>query len=253
MKRTLQIILVGWELDRVMYGLKEMPPKKAIFITSSPEHSIKRKWSDITENVTKRAIESIKSIVETEVVYANYHDFDDCMSKIVSVLEANKNNFDEIILNVSSGSKPLIIASVLASQYYPINLFYVVPEEYNSPLDTQFLSSGAIKILELPTFELKELVLPTKKQRDIFSLLEENEIPFSRVLEKYSKNTGIKLKGHTIDRLRSLFFYHLKKLEKKRLVKLQTRKKRLFVSLTNTGRFLLKIMKKETTNSVSPQ
>ena len=240
MKKTLQIVLVGWEMDRLMHGLKKHPPRKVIFITSSPKKSLKRKWADITTDVTDKAIEKVGSLIDTEVVKVNYHDFDDCISTVIKVLEENKDNFDEILMNVSSGSKPLVIASVLASQYYPVKLFYVIPEDYNAK-QTNYLSNGAKGILELPTFELKSLVFPVKKQRDIFNELDYDKITFSDLIKKFAKTHKIKLDDLKVKKMKSLFFYHLKNLKQKKLINMKVNNRELFISLTNTGKFIYKI------------
>ena len=240
MKKTLQIVLVGWEMDRLMHGLKKHPPRKVIFITSSPKKALKRKWADVTTQVTDEVIEKVGSLIETEIYKVNYHDFDDCISTIIKVLENNKKDFDEILLNVSSGSKPLVIASVLASQYYPVKLFYVIPDDYSSK--GKFLSSGAKDIIELPTFELKSLVFPVKKQREIFNELDYEKISFSNLIKKYAETHKIKLDDLKIKKMKSLFFYHLKNLKQKKLINLKTDNRELFISLTNTGKFLYKII-----------
>ena len=244
MKQTLQIILVGWEFDRLMYGLKQFPPKKAIFVTSSPKASIKKEWSDVTTEITNQAIRKIKYLIDTEIVYVNYHNFEDCISKMIDILESNMNHFDEILINVSSASKPLVIAAVLASQYYPVKLFYVIPKEYNKPTNTKFLSKGAMGIIELPTFELKDMVLPTKKQKEILLEVEYKKISFSNLIEEYSKKHDIKLDDYKFKKMKSLFFYHLKKLENKRLIKLNVEHGELFISLTETGKFIYKVIER---------
>lgn len=248
MRQTLQIILVGWEFDRLMYGLKQFPPKKAIFVTSSPDASIKKEWSDITSEITNQAIKKIKHLINTEIVYVDYHNFDDCISKMIDILETNMNDFDEILINISSAAKPLVIASVLASQYYPVKLFYVIPKEYNKPIDTKFLLKGAIGIIELPTFELKDIVAPTKRQKDILLELNDKKISFSNLIKKYSKKYDIKLDDYKIKKMKSLFFYHLKKLEKKRLVKLNVKHRELFISLTETGKFICTVIERSKKN-----
>ncbi len=240
MKKTLQIVLVGWEMDRLMHGLKKFPPRKVIFITSSAKKSFKKKWAYITDDVVNKAISQVGSLIETETVKVNYHDFDDCISTMIKVLEENVSSYDEILLNVSSASKPLVIASVLASQYYPVKLFYVIPEDYHSK--DKLLSTGAKDIIELPTFELKSLVFPVKKQREIFNELSYDKISFSNLIKKYALRHKIKLDDLKIKKMKSLFFYHLKNLRQKRLIDLKTENRELFISLTNTGKFIYKIV-----------
>ncbi|MBU0899020.1 MAG: hypothetical protein KKB03_04100 [Nanoarchaeota archaeon] len=241
MKKNLQIILMGWEWDRLIYGLKESPPKKAILICSSDKGQ-QSQWSGVTKKITNNLISKIKEIIDTEIHYVDYYDFDDCLFTLVKIIEKNINEYDAIGINISSGNKILVTASILVSQYYPIEIFYVIPEQYNVNDDRPFLTSGAKGIVKLPTFDIKELVVPTKKQGEIFNEIGYDKINFSDLVKKYSESRKIELDKRKMEKMKSLFFYHLKNLKEKKLVELEIKNRQLLISLTNTGKFIFKIM-----------
>jgi hypothetical protein len=241
----LQIILMGWEWDRLVHGLKEYPPKKAILICSSDKDP-QQKWTGVTKDITKSLAEKIKEIVDTEIIYVNYYDFDECLFTLAKIIEQNLDKYDSIDINISSGNKILVTAAVLVSQYYPVEIFYVIPEKYNVPKTQPYLTSGIKSIVKLPTFDIKDLVLPTKKQREIFQeLLFDERISFSDLVKKYAETNGIDLDRRKMEKMKSLFFYHLKKLKEKRLISMEVKNKSLFISLTNTGRFVHRIIEME--------
>jgi hypothetical protein len=243
MKRSLQIILTGWEWDRILYGLKEYPPKKVIFVC--PKNELNRsKWGDITNGMVKKMIDRIKDIMESQIVFVNYYDFYDCMKGLSKIIYDNIGKYDDISINISTGTRVLSTAAVLVSQYYPVELFYVVPERYNISKETPFLTSGAQEIVKLPTFNIRELVIPTKRQKEIFENLNDGETVFSELIKRYAQKRGITQTRRKTAELRSALFYHLKKLKDKRLIEMRVEGNRLIISMTNTGMLVRNLMKK---------
>ena len=221
MRKSLQIILMGWEWDRLVYGLKQHPPQKAILICSSESSGAGRKWTGTTKNITKDLIDKISELIETEVYTLNYYDFDECIFTLVRIIEKNINKYDEISINISSGNKVLVTAAVMVSQYYPVNLFYVVPEKYNVPDNQPYLTSGAKDVIELPTFDMRELVIPTKKQYEILNEVSEEGVLFTDLVKSYAARRGMKIDDYKMRKMKSLFFYHLKKLKHKKLISME--------------------------------
>jgi hypothetical protein len=251
MVKSLQIILMGWEWDRLVYGLRKRPASKVIFVSSDPDIVPNKKWSEATTSLVEKLAEQIRPLVESEVVFANYQNFEDCLEKAIQILEDNVGKFDEINVNLSTGNTILRTAFILASQYYPINLFYVLPEKYNAP--GMIMTSGAKALIELPTFELKELVLPTKTQKEVFRLLSKEPLSFTMLVKKFAAEKGLRLSEGRLKDLKSKFFYHLKKLKAKKLVKMEVNAKQLFIQLSPTGIFIHKILEKHALKEMPKQ
>ena len=101
MGKSLQIILTGWEKDRFIYGIKQKTPNKVIFVSSEPSKAPNKKWGQKTTAIAEEIVESIKNIIDYEIVFFEYHDLDACLKKTIDLLEKNIKDFDEITVNIS--------------------------------------------------------------------------------------------------------------------------------------------------------
>lgn len=239
--KKLQIVLMGWEYDRIIYGIKQKPPNKVIFISSNPVESPDRNWGQATTNLSEKIANSIKSLIDSEIVFFNYHSVDDCLVKTIELLEKNMHEYDEIDVNISSGTSILKMSMMLAAQYYPLNLFYVIPAQYNHP--GEIITTGARGLVDLPSINLDQIALPRKKQAEIIKLIEEKKKSFTNITKEYAKQKQIKLDKEKIKTLKPWVFYYIKKLEEQKLIELTIEKRELFIKLTQTGKFIKLIMK----------
>jgi len=234
--KSLQIILMGWEYDRILYGIKQRPPNKVIFISSDPEKTPDKNWGQESTALSEKIGESIKSLIDYEIVFFKYHELDDCMEKTTLMLEKACKEYDNIEVNVSAGTTLLKMAFMLASQYYPIKLFYVIPAQYTHPCE--IITTGARGLVELPSINLSKLALPKKKQGEIFLLIGKDKKSFTTITKEYAKQKEIRLNADKTRTLKSWLFYHLKKLEQQNLIETKIENKELFLSLTQTGKFI---------------
>jgi site-specific recombinase XerD len=83
-----------------------------------------------------------------------------------------------------------------------------------------------------------ELALPKKKLAEILLLLSDEPQTFTKLTKTYAKERNIKVNVDKLKSLKSWLFYYLKKLEEQNLITTKTEKKELFVSLTQTGKFI---------------
>jgi hypothetical protein len=103
----------------------------------------------------------------------DFYDFQNAVYKVIDLLDELCNKYDNVYINISSGAKPIITAVILASQYYPVNIFYIKPQKYNIT-EHQFLSSGVKEFVELPMFSLSKVMMPSKAQTGVLKLLADN-------------------------------------------------------------------------------
>ncbi len=241
--KSLQIVLMGWEYDRIIYGIKQRPCNKVIFISSNtknlPENM--KKWGNATSGLAEKIREEIKPIIKSEMFYTNYHSLDDCLEDISELLEKAVEEFEEISVNISSGTTILKMAFMLAAQYYPLKLFYVIPKEYSHP--GEIITVGARGLVELPSINLSKISLPKNKRKEIFLLIEKEKKSFTEITKAYAKKREMKIDSEKMKSLKSWIFYHLKKLEEQNLIETKTKNKELFISLTQTGRFINLVLK----------
>ena len=240
MKKSLQIVLMGWEWDRIIYGLKQNPPNKVILICPMNEKS-KKKWGDITVEIANKVVGEVGKLLDTEIRYADYYDFFDCMRSLSRAIEENVGKYDSITINISTGTRILSTAAVLVSQYFPVELLYVVPEKYNISENMKYLTSGAKEIVWLPTFNIKSIVMPVRKQKWILDNIEEKGTLFSDMIKKYCRANNTNQTRSAIAKLRSVLFYNVKKLKDKHLIETEIIGNKMMVKLTDTGKLLRKL------------
>ena len=231
---------MGWEYDRIVYGLKQKPANHVIFISSDPVKTPDKNWGRASTDLAEQIGNSIKPLVDSEILFFNYHNLDDCLNKTIALIEKVVGQYDEINVNVSAGTTLLKTSMMLAAQYYPINLFYVIPGQYTHP--GEIITTGARELVDLPTINLSQLALPKKKQADILLLLSGEEQSFTTLTKEYAKLKSIKVNSDKLKSLKSWLFYYLKKLEQQNLIQTQTKHKELYITLSQTGKFIKLIL-----------
>lgn len=243
MVKRLQIILTGWEKDRFIYGIKQKTPNKVIFISSDPKKAPNRKWGQKTTSIAEEIGESIKNIIDYEVVFFEYHDLDACLKQTIELIEKNIKQFDEITVNISSGTTIAKMAMEMTAQYYPIKLFYVIPKEYTHPCE--IITKGARGLIDIPSINLRKVLKLNKKQKQLLLLIEEKEQTFTNLTKNYAKITNTKLDNEKMKTLKAWLFYHLKSMKDKGLITTKVREKTMHIKLTKTGTFIKLITEKE--------
>ncbi len=230
----LQIILMGWEYDRFIVGLQRYPSEKVIFVISSNANIWKKKMITLSKKIG-----SLVPLVDKETLFFDYYNVEEALFGLIKILEEHKN-YDEIIINISSGTKPVIIAAVLAAQFYPITLFYTIPKEYNYSKDT-FISSGVVDTMKVPTFSLSKIIIPSQPQRELLKYLTDQQISLNQLVENF---LGRKVNYREAKNHKARFLYLIKQLREKGLVETKLgNNQQLYIKLTQTGRFLLRLIK----------
>ena len=236
----LQIILMGYEWDRFIYGIKEKRPKKVIFLC--PEiNEYFSSWQKRTEELAEKIQEKIKFFVDSEIRFISFQNFQKAINALIKIFKEHEDY--QIDINISGGSKVALIATVMASQYFPCNIFYGIPKKYNID-ENKMMSFGVKEWVDLPNFQLKESIKPRKAELLILMLIKD-EMSLTSLTKNYLNLRKIKKKDvYTIRSNKVLLLYHLKKLEHKKLVKLGIEKREKMIKLRDTGKFIQEIEKK---------
>lgn len=231
---------MGWEHDRIIYGIKERPPNKLIIISSDPKKAPDKKWGQVTAQLSEKICESVKTIIDCEIVFFDYHSIEECLEKTVELIEKESKKFDEINVNISSGTTLVKMAMMLCAQYYPIKLFYVIPGNYTHP--GEIISTGAKGLVELPSINLSKITMPRKREEEILCLLNRDWMTFTQVIKEYAKTKGNKLNKEKVVELKSSLFYHIKKFVARGLIQTKIEKRELQIKLTTTGAFIKTVL-----------
>lgn len=244
-RKSLQIVLMGWEWDRLVYGIKKYVPNKVVLVSSMKrmdEESGQRFES--TEKITEKLMDEIGGMIECEKVNTDFMDYNMSLKVLFEIFRRHKDEYDETIINISGGSKLVVAAAVVVSQYFPCKLIYVSPEKYTIDYSREFISRGVNSSCEIDTFDFAGLIAPQKKMRTLFSLIGE-DTPVSELTLSFAKTLGRSRGKASLRNLKSLVFYYLKQLEELKLVKSSFSGRSKLVSVTNTGKFVQTLISSE--------
>lgn len=121
-RRTVQIATVDKDSNGVLAGVRNAPANKLVLICY-----------DHNKDVAKRLAASITETLKTEVeVYDNVrveHSYKDIMQVFSQIIEKNKDQYDDFLLNVSSGDKMICIAAAVTSFILGFKAFFCKGDE----------------------------------------------------------------------------------------------------------------------------
>lgn len=225
--KALQIVAVGGEWDRVVEIIRKYPSQKVIFLTSTLES---------TRKEAKALHKMVSPILDSEIKTIAYRDFELCMSQIKDILDENKG-YDTIYANISAGTRIVAISLFILAQYYNIKIVYAVPQKYVK--GGKFKTKGVDRIIEMPMLNLRNMMALSKSERTVLKIVSDRKKSFSVIVKEYAEKNKIRLDDLKIRDLKSRFSYTIKQLKEKNLVSTEIKDRKLYVSLSSTGKFIL--------------
>jgi hypothetical protein len=237
--RTVHIIPMGLELDRVLGGLKKYPSNRAILIFGTDtESNIERRSRENGD----RIIDMVKATIDVEIMEFDIFDFYTSTSKFTGLFRNLKENGWDVYVNISTGNRIVSYAAVLSCFMTDAHPYYVIPESYSIPLDQQVLSTGIREVMELPTVKIigpseqEKVILRVLGQSGGFVRHETALIPELESIRDFfpSMKIGESKRAHTA-RKRSYLSRLLKSMERRGYVILAKKGKFVSVSLTKSG------------------
>jgi hypothetical protein len=121
-RKTVQIATVGEDTSGVLAGVRNAPVNKLVLICYERD-----------KDTAKRLSTSINETLKTEaVVYDNIkpeHSYKDIMQVFSEIVEKNRDQYDDFLLNVSSGDKMICIAAAVTSFILGFKAFFCKGDE----------------------------------------------------------------------------------------------------------------------------
>lgn len=232
MPKKLQIIIMGWEWDRIFQGVRQRLPNKVVFVCPKKEEiDIGEKTNILCSKIANK----VKVLVESEIYYTDYGDYVDCLETLNKIILKYKKDYVEIEINISAGGKLILYTAILVAQYNNCNLFYGIPEKYNIPKG-KFLTEGIKEWIDIPIFNLRDSLQVSKFEFKILTTTK-NKISLTKLAEKLNENLKDIYDGR---KYKMQLLYHIKKLEAKKLVRSDIQNGEKIITLTQTGDFLIK-------------
>lgn len=116
-RNTLQIATIGEDSDGVFAGLRNASANKLVLICYDRDREIaKRASTKITE--TAKIDVAVYDSIRLERPY------EDIMQVFSSIVEKNREEYDEFLLNVSSGDRMICIAAAVTAFILGVEVFY---------------------------------------------------------------------------------------------------------------------------------
>lgn len=164
-KEIVHIIPMGLEMDRVIEGLKQYPTNYAIFIQG------KRRYLKV-EQIARRNAREIKKLVSStinvETLELNLYDFESAFIELKKLYDDLNGKGYSVYVNISTGTRIVSAAALLAGYLSNVTPYYVIPREYTLPKGKNVLSTGVKGIVQLPTLGIE---VPTKKEQEVLKAL----------------------------------------------------------------------------------
>jgi len=225
--KTTQIVLVGWDYDRVLAGIRKYRLDKLVLLpTPQEEREITIRGPGRTSlDYARRIQQAISDVmkVETEIHPIPAHNFAEDFKTITSLIKQEQARGSVIILNVSSGTKIMSAAAISAAFLYGVETCYTIPER------EVYEASGAKETITLPLLiGFKPLQTLSNSAIQILEKLREMGG------RTQTMNELAKQLGWSREELGKLS-YHLNRLEAYGLIRTKRAGRELMIELSETG------------------
>jgi len=229
--KVTQIVLVGWDYERVLAGIRSFPLNKLILLPApQKEREMKIRGAgrtswDYAEKIKQAISEVMKVQVEVEPIHP--YDFENTFQKVKSLIKREQGKGSEVLVNVSSGTKIMSAAAICAAFMCGAKTCYTIPET------EVYEAEGVRETITLPMLiGFKPLQVLSNSALQILKILKDAG---GRV--ETMKALGEKL-GWSREEWSKLS-YHIDKLETYGLIETERLGRELAIQLTKTGTFLI--------------
>jgi len=230
-EKVTQIVLVGWDYERVLAGIRSFPLNKLILLPApQKEREMKirgegRTSRDYAEKIKQAISEVMKVQVEMEPIHP--YDFENTFKKVKSLIKREQSKGSEVLVNVSSGTKIMSAAAICAAFLCGAKTCYTIPEM------EAYEAEGVKETITLPMLiGFKPLQVLSNSALQILKVLKNSGGGVETM-----KALGEKL-GWSKEEWGKLS-YHISKLESYGLIKTERLGRELAIQLTKTGTFLI--------------
>ncbi|HXZ90832.1 MAG TPA: DUF6293 family protein [Candidatus Dormibacteraeota bacterium] len=121
-RRTLQIATVGEDSEGVLAGVRNAPANKLVLICYERDR-------DAAKRLALSISETLKADVEVHDTIRPEHSYKDIMQAFSEIVEKNRDDFEDFLLNVSGGDKMICIAAAVTSFILGFKAFFCKGDE----------------------------------------------------------------------------------------------------------------------------
>jgi len=121
-RRTVQIATVGEDSGGVLAGVRNAPANKLVLICYERD-------KEVTKRLATNIMETLKTDVDVYDQIKVEQSYKDIMQVFSQIVEKNKGQYDDFLLNVSSGDKMICIAAAVTSFILGFKAFFCKGDE----------------------------------------------------------------------------------------------------------------------------
>lgn len=121
-RKTLQIATMGDDPSGVLSGVRNAPANKLVLICYDRD-------KEVAKRLSKNISDTLKTEVEVHDNIRPEHSYKDIMQVFSEIVEKNRAQYDDFLLNVSSGDKMICIAAAVTSFILGFKAFFCKGDE----------------------------------------------------------------------------------------------------------------------------
>jgi hypothetical protein len=257
-EETVHIIPLGHEIDRAIKPFEKIKADRVYLLTNwddnLPEDEMSKKQRYYYEKVREKLIEN--GIDVQPIVKVDLFNLLDVMKNVSKIIVKEKNLNNRIFVNMSAAGRLTSVAATLAGMAHDANVYYVHSENYPSK-DTLRRKHGLSICQKGKTDKLInfQIVMPEpvglkillflcnmnkrQKMKDILDFLKtENVKGFEELFDEVEESRMRTLQSNQLMKLDKTI---LSKLEKHGYVSRKKEGTRVYISITESGRYIAHI------------
>ncbi len=165
MTKTVHVVPMGLEVDRILEGFRRYPTNYAVFIQGKAR---RLKVEQLARRNAREVKDQIKSTIKVDIMELNLYDFEEAFVEIKKLFDDLNENGYQIYVNISTGTRIVSSAALLACHMCGAIPYYVVPREYTLPKGKYVLTKGVKDVVELPSLGINT---PTDKEHVVLKAL----------------------------------------------------------------------------------
>ncbi|ACL16252.1 HFX_2341 family transcriptional regulator domain-containing protein [Methanosphaerula palustris] len=253
-EETVHIIPLGHEIDRAIKPFEKIKADRVYLLTNwndiNSDDEMSKKQHYYYEKVRKSLV--AKGIDVQPMVKVDLFDLLDVMKNVSKIIVKEKKQNNRIFVNMSAAGRLTSVAATLAGMAHDTNVYYVHSDDYPSK-EILRQKHGLSICREGKTEKLSnfQIVMPDpiglrillflcnenkrKKMKEILDFLKsENVMGFEELFDEVEKSRMRTLQSNQLMKLDKTI---LSKLEKQGFVNRKKEGTRVYVSITESGRY----------------
>ncbi|MEM3448054.1 MAG: DUF6293 family protein [Nitrososphaerota archaeon] len=234
-KPRTHVVLTGLDYERIEHGLRMYPGYRVWVVKNA---NPKKEHLALVEEIDKDILKILESLgyKQENIGFwpVDFYHFDQALVSIYELLLREKKQGREVIVNITSGTKPVSIAATLAAALAKCGVVYFSARKYIRKVN-EIVSEGVIPepIVIAPLFELADVLLPRSKEKIRIIL---------RLLSGKAKNVTEIIRGEEKPLKKDIakYTYYVNELAREKLIDIR----KDGISLTELGKLVGMLVKK---------